>query len=49
MVHSLESFEIFINLIYFFLYVITLDTYIHNLHKNLTSTKRKLIILTFTK
>jgi hypothetical protein len=46
MVYSLESFETFINLIYVFLPVITLDTYIHNLHKNLRRIKRALIILT---
>jgi hypothetical protein len=45
MVYSLESFEAFINLIYVFLHVITLDTYIHNLHENLRKTKRTLIIL----
>jgi hypothetical protein len=39
MVYSLESFETFINLIYIFLQVITLDTYIHNLHENLRRTK----------
>jgi hypothetical protein len=43
MVYSLESFETFINLIYVFLPVITLDTYIHNLHENLRRTKRTLI------
>jgi hypothetical protein len=35
MVYSLQSFETFINLIYVFLLVITLDTYIHNLHEYL--------------
>jgi hypothetical protein len=44
MVYSLESFGTFINLIYDFLPVITLDTYIHNLHENLRRTKRTLII-----
>jgi hypothetical protein len=44
MVYSLESFETFINLIYDFLPVITLDTYIYNLHENLRRTKRTLII-----
>jgi hypothetical protein len=39
MVYSLESFETFINLIYIFLQVITLDAYIHNLHENLRRTK----------
>jgi hypothetical protein len=48
MVYSLESFESFINLIYVFLHVFTLDTYIHNLHENLRKTKRTLIILTVT-
>jgi hypothetical protein len=48
MVYSLESFETFINLIYVFLPVITLDTYIHNLHENLRRTKRTLIILTMS-
>jgi hypothetical protein len=46
MVYSLESFDTFINLIYVFLPVITLDTYIHNLHENLRRTKRTIIILT---
>jgi hypothetical protein len=46
MIYSLESFETFINLIYIFLSVITLDTYIHNLHDNLRMSKRTLIILT---
>jgi hypothetical protein len=46
MVYSLESFENFINLIYVFLPVITLDRYIHNLHENLRRTKMTLIILT---
>jgi hypothetical protein len=46
MVYSLEWFETFINLVYVFLSVITLDTYIHNLHENLRRTKRTLIILT---
>jgi hypothetical protein len=46
MVYSLESFETFINLIYVFLPIINLDTYIHNLHENLRRTKRTLIILT---
>jgi hypothetical protein len=46
MVYSLESFEAFINLIHVFLSIITLDTYIHNLHENLRKTKRTLIILT---
>jgi hypothetical protein len=46
MVYSLESFETFINLIYVFLPLITLDTYIHNLNENLRSTERTLIILT---
>jgi hypothetical protein len=32
MVYILELFETFINLIYVFLYAVTLDTYIHNLH-----------------
>jgi hypothetical protein len=34
------------SLIYIFLPLITLDTYIHNLSENLRSTKRTLIILT---
>jgi hypothetical protein len=46
MVYSLESFGTFINLIYIFLPVITIDTYIHNLHDNLIRTKRTLIIFT---
>jgi hypothetical protein len=46
MVYNLESFETFINLIYVFLPVITVDTYIYNLHENLRRTKRILIILT---
>jgi hypothetical protein len=46
MVYSLESFETFINHIYGFLSIITLDTYIHNLHENLRRTKKTLIILT---
>ena len=46
MIYSLESFETFINLIYVFLSIITLDTYIHNLHENLRRTKRTLTILT---
>jgi hypothetical protein len=46
MVYSLKSFKTFINLIYVFLHVITLDTYIHNLHENLRRTKKTLIILT---
>jgi hypothetical protein len=46
MIYSLESFETFINLIYVFFPLITLDTYIHNLNENLRSTKRTLIILT---
>jgi hypothetical protein len=37
MVFSLESFKFFINFIYVFLLIITLDTYIHNLHENLGS------------
>jgi hypothetical protein len=45
MIYSLESFETFINLIYVFLSIITLDTYINNLHENLRRTKRTLIIL----
>jgi hypothetical protein len=45
MVYSLESFRPFINFIYVFLRVITLDTYIHNLHENLRRIKRTLIIL----
>jgi hypothetical protein len=48
MIYSLESFETFINLIYDFLSIITLDTYIHNLHDNLRRTKRTLIILTMS-
>jgi hypothetical protein len=48
MVYSLESFETFINLIYVFLPVIILDTYIHNLQENLRRTKRTLIILTMS-
>jgi hypothetical protein len=46
MVYSLESFETFINLIYVFLPVIIVDTYIHNLHENLRRTNMTLIILT---
>jgi hypothetical protein len=46
MIYSLESFKTFINLIYVFLSIITLNTYIHNLHENLRRTKRTLIILT---
>jgi len=46
MIYSLESFETFINLIYVFLPVITVDTYIYNLHENLRRTKRTLNILT---
>jgi hypothetical protein len=46
MIYSLESFQTFINLIYVFLSIITFDTYIHNLHDNLRSIKRTLIILT---
>jgi hypothetical protein len=46
MIYSLESFETFINLIYVFLSIITLDTYIHNLHENLRRTKKTLTILT---
>jgi hypothetical protein len=45
MVYNLESFKIFINLIYIFLHVITVYTYIYNLHENLRRTKRTLIIL----
>jgi hypothetical protein len=46
MAYSLELFETFINLIYVFLHVITLDTYVYNLHENLRRTKSTLIILT---
>jgi hypothetical protein len=46
MVYSLELFETFMNLIYVFLPVITLDTHIYNLHENLRRTKRTLIMLT---
>ena len=46
MVYSLKSFETFINLIYVLLPIITLDTYIHNLHENLRRTKSTLTILT---
>jgi hypothetical protein len=46
MVYSLETFETFINLIYIFLSIIIVHTYIHNLHENLRRTKRTLIILT---
>jgi hypothetical protein len=35
MVYSLESFETFINLIYVFLSIITLDTYIYNIPQEL--------------
>jgi hypothetical protein len=40
MVYSLEWFETFINLIYVFLHIIILDTYIHNLDENLRRIKR---------
>jgi hypothetical protein len=33
MVYSLELFETFMDLIYIFLPIITLDTYIHNFHE----------------
>jgi hypothetical protein len=46
MVYTLELFETFINLIYVFLPIITLDTYIHNLHENLRRTDKTQIILT---
>jgi hypothetical protein len=46
MVYTLELFETFINLIYVFLPVITLDTCINNLHEKLKRTKRTLITQT---
>jgi hypothetical protein len=39
MVYTFELFETFINLIYVFLLVTTLNTYTHNLYENLRGTK----------
>jgi hypothetical protein len=44
-VYSLELFETFMDLIYVFSPIITIDTYIHNLHENLM-TRKTLIMLT---
>jgi hypothetical protein len=48
MVYSLELLETFINIIYVSVPIITLDTYIYNLHENLRRTKTTLIILTMS-
>jgi hypothetical protein len=47
MVYNLKLFETFIYLIYSFFIIITLDTYIHNLHESLRRTRMIPIILTF--
>jgi hypothetical protein len=48
--YSLELFETFMDLIYVFLPIITLETYIyiyiHNLHENMRTTRRTPIMLT---
>jgi hypothetical protein len=47
MVFSLELFKTFIDLIYSFFPIITLDTYMHNLDEGLTGTMMISIMLTF--
>jgi hypothetical protein len=49
MVYSLESFKTFINLIYVFLPIITLDTYIYNIPRELKKDQEDTNYIDYTK